>query len=111
VLGHSFYVAVRWNGDTPSGARCLIVKDTLVSPSVPFIEPAGSGVASNDREPCSLVAVHHDQTLRLDEQDGCHTGPAVVCRYIDLFNLVIDHHHEPCYCIIDDRNHRVADTL
>jgi len=57
------------------------------------------------------VAVHHDATLRLGEQDGCHTGPAVVCRNIDLLDLVIDHHHEPRYYIIDDRNHRVADTL
>jgi hypothetical protein len=111
VLGDSFYVAVRWNGNRSSGGRRGIVEYTLVSPSIPFIEPSGSCVASNDRKPRSLVAVRLDEALRFGEQVGCHTGPAVACRYVDLFEFVINYHHEACYCAVDDRNHRVADTL
>ena len=51
------------------------------------------------------------ETLRLGEQDGRHARSAVVCRYVDLFDLVTDHHHEPRHCVIDDRDHRVVDTL
>jgi hypothetical protein len=76
-----------------------------------LVESAGSGVAGNDCEPCSLVTVHLDETLRFGEQDGCHPRSAVVYRYVDLFDLVIDHHHEPRDCVIDDRDHRVVDTL
>lgn len=84
---------------------------TLVSPSVALVEPAGAGVARNDRQPCLLVAVHRDKSLRFGEQDGGHTSPAVVWRNVDLLDLVIHHHHESRYRVVDDGDYRVADSL
>ena len=100
-----------WNRNGPGRADRRIVKDTLVGPSMPFVEPTGSHVAIDDREPCSLVAVHRDDALRLGEQKGCHTAAAMLFGDVDLLDLVTDDHHKPGYFIIDHGNHRVTDAV
>lgn len=35
------------------------------------------------------------KALRFGKQEGCHPGARILCRYVNLFDLVIDHHHEP----------------
>ncbi len=57
------------------------------------------------------MAVHLDEPLRFPEQDGCHAGPAALSRHVDLFDLVLDHHHEPHNVVIDIPDNGVANTL
>ena len=52
-----------------------------------------------------------DETLGFGEQGGSNAGSAVLSGYVDLFDLVIDDHDEPRHRVINDRDHRVTDTL
>ena len=57
------------------------------------------------------MVVHLDEPLRLAEQDGCHAGPAVLSRHVDLFDLVLDHHHESHNVVVDDPDNGVTNAL
>jgi hypothetical protein len=58
-----------------------------------------------------LVAGPLDETLGFGEEPGCDTGPTVLARDVNLFDLVVDNHHEPGHGVTDERDRRVPDAL
>lgn len=45
------------------------------------------------------------------EQRGCDTGPTVLTRDVNLFDIVVDNHHEPGDGVPDGRDHCLLDSL
>jgi hypothetical protein len=106
----SFGIAMSWHKDRTGGGGCGIVNEALVPPSASLVEPAGSGVAGNNREPGPLVAVSLNRALGFGEQRGRDPAPTVILGDVNLFDLVVDNHHEPGHGITDDRDHGVPDA-
>ena len=102
-------VAVDGHGAIANGR--VVDEGAVVDPSLPFVEPAGGGVPGRHRQPGMRMPRRDDSLLRYSEQRRTEARTACSAVQIQLVDLVVVDHDEPCHAAGMCRNDGVGDTI
>ena len=78
-----------------------VLEQTLVRPAAVFVEPPGSRIPRHHSEPGSRVPGIFDPSFCVSHEHVGHAFPAMEGRNVELFDFVVDDHHESSDLALD----------
>jgi len=88
-----------------------MVKEALVDPATLGVEAPRALVSGHDGKPRGVVPLLVDLSLAVGEKQARDPRTAVIFADVDLLDLVLDDHHEPCDLSGDLGDRRVGQSL
>src|SRR5215218_8625364 len=88
-----------------------VLEQTLVGPAAAFIEPPGSRIPRHHSEPGTGVPGISDPSFCVRHEHVGHAFTTMERRNVDLFNFVVDDHHESSDLALDYGECRVVYSL
>src|SRR5215213_3251550 len=88
-----------------------VLEQTLVGPAAAFIEPPGSRIPRHHSEPGTGVPGISDPSFCVRHEHVGHAFATMVCRNVDLFDFVVDDHHESSDLALDYGDRGVVHSL
>lgn len=88
-----------------------VLEQTLVGPAAAFVEPPGSRIPRHHSEPGSRVPGNFDPSFCVRHEHVGHSFATMERRNVDLFDFVVDDHHEPSDPALDYGDSGVVHSL
>src|SRR5215211_7923279 len=81
--------------------RCSVLEQTLVGPAAAFVELPGSRIPRHHSEPGSRIPGIFDPSFCVLHEHVGHAFATMLRRNVDLFDFVVDDHHESSDLTLD----------
>jgi len=88
-----------------------VLEQTPIGPAAAFVEPPGSRIARHHSKPGTGVSGIFDPSFRVRHEHVGHPFTTMVCRDVELFDFVVDDHHESSDLTLDYGERGVVHSL